>query len=92
MSDTVHWDRVAAGLQRDHHRMIWRPYGLPEITDPEHSVFHDGEIQPSWDVSQKIVVQSRLLPLQRLADGPAPVLAVVGSDIVPVCAATCLLA
>ncbi|MDT5371301.1 MAG: hypothetical protein QOC62_5732, partial [Mycobacterium sp.] len=27
MSDTVHWDRVAAGLQRDQHRMIWRPYG-----------------------------------------------------------------
>jgi 3-keto-5-aminohexanoate cleavage enzyme len=60
MSDTVHWDRVAAGLQRDQHRMIWRPYGLPEITDPEHSVFHDGEIQPSWDVPQKIVVQSAI--------------------------------
>jgi 3-keto-5-aminohexanoate cleavage enzyme len=60
MSDTVHWDRVAAGLQRDRHRMIWRPYGLPEITDPEHSVFHDGEIQPSWDVPQKIVVQSAI--------------------------------
>jgi 3-keto-5-aminohexanoate cleavage enzyme len=60
MSDTVHWDRVAAGLQRDHHRMIWRPYGLPEITDPEHSVFHEGEIQPSWDVPQKIVVQSAI--------------------------------
>jgi 3-keto-5-aminohexanoate cleavage enzyme len=60
MSDTVHWDRVAAGLQRDRHRMIWRPYGLPEITDPEHSVFHEGEIQPSWDVPQKIVVQSAI--------------------------------
>jgi 3-keto-5-aminohexanoate cleavage enzyme len=40
--------------------MIWRPYGLPEITDPEHSVFHEGEIQPSWDVPQKIVVQSAI--------------------------------
>src|SRR5260370_10551155 len=57
MSDTVHWDRVAAGLERDKHRMIWRPYGLPEITDPEHSVFHEGEIQPAWDVPKKIVVQ-----------------------------------
>jgi 3-keto-5-aminohexanoate cleavage enzyme len=57
MTDTVHWDRVAAGLQRDNYRMIWRPYGLPEITDPEHSVFHDGQIQPSWEVPRKIVVQ-----------------------------------
>ncbi|ORA26320.1 3-keto-5-aminohexanoate cleavage protein [Mycobacterium aquaticum] len=60
MSDTVHWDRVARGLERDQYRMIWRPYGLPEITDPEHSLFHDGEIQPAWDIPQKIVVQSAI--------------------------------
>lgn len=57
MPDTVRWDVVEQGLVRAGHRMIWRPYGFPEIVDPEHSAFHAGPVQPAWDVSRKIVVQ-----------------------------------
>lgn len=55
--DTVRWDRVAEGLERTKGRMIWKPYGLPQIIDPEHSVFFEGNIQPTWDVPGKIIVQ-----------------------------------
>jgi 3-keto-5-aminohexanoate cleavage enzyme len=55
--NTVHWDRVAEGVERAQGRMIWKPYGIPEIIDPEHSAFHDGPIQPAWDVPDKIIIQ-----------------------------------
>jgi 3-keto-5-aminohexanoate cleavage enzyme len=58
--NTVHWDRVQKGVERADGRLIWRPYGFPEIIDPSHSYFHEGEIQPKWDVSDKIVVQSAI--------------------------------
>jgi 3-keto-5-aminohexanoate cleavage enzyme len=57
VTDTVHWDTVQVGLERARHRMIWRPYGYPEIIDPERSAFHDGPIQPKWAVSEKIIIQ-----------------------------------
>jgi 3-keto-5-aminohexanoate cleavage enzyme len=37
--------------------MIWKPYGLPEIIDPEHSAFFEGNIQPAWDVPEKIIIE-----------------------------------
>ena len=58
--NTVHWDKVAEGLERARHRMVWKPYGLPEIVDPSHTVFHDGEIQRAWDISEKVIVQSSI--------------------------------
>jgi 3-keto-5-aminohexanoate cleavage enzyme len=58
--NTVHWDRVAKGLERDRHRMIWRPYGYPEIVDPENSYFHDGGVQPKWDMPPQMIVQSAI--------------------------------
>jgi 3-keto-5-aminohexanoate cleavage enzyme len=60
MADTVRWDVVREGLERARHRMIWRPYGYPQIIDPEHSVFHEGVIQPAWDVPRKVIVQTAI--------------------------------
>ncbi|MGH3756390.1 3-keto-5-aminohexanoate cleavage protein [Actinophytocola sp.] len=60
MTDTVRWDRVARALERDQYRMIWKPYGLPEITDPEHSAFHEGPVQSAWDIPPKIIIQSAI--------------------------------
>jgi 3-keto-5-aminohexanoate cleavage enzyme len=58
--DTVRWDLVEEGLQRARERMIWRPYGYPQIVDPSHTAFHDGEIQSAWSVPDRIVVQSAI--------------------------------
>jgi 3-keto-5-aminohexanoate cleavage enzyme len=58
--NTVRWDLVEEGMERTGGRMIWKPYGLPEIIDPEHSRFFEGTIQPAWDVSDKIVVQAAI--------------------------------
>lgn len=59
-TNTVHWDKVAEGMERAQGRMIWKPYGLPEIIDPEHSAFFEGDIQPPWSVPDKIIVQSAI--------------------------------
>lgn len=56
-NNSVRWDRVQKGFERTGGRMVWKPYGFPEIIDPENSHFHDGGIQPRWDVPDKIVVQ-----------------------------------
>jgi 3-keto-5-aminohexanoate cleavage enzyme len=58
--NTVRWDVVREGVARTGGRMIWKPYGFPEIIDPEHSKFFEGTIQPPWDVSDKVVVQSSI--------------------------------
>jgi 3-keto-5-aminohexanoate cleavage enzyme len=60
MADSVDWEHVRKGLERERHRMIWRPYGLPEIVDPERSRFHAGPIQTTWPVPDKISVQTAI--------------------------------
>ena len=56
----IDWDRVEKGLERERHRMIWRPYGLPEVTDPERSSFFDGAIQPPWSVPEKLIISTAI--------------------------------
>lgn len=58
--NSVNWDRVQTGFERTGGRMIWKPYGYPEIIDPENSYFHSGGVQPQWNVSNKIVVQAAI--------------------------------
>jgi 3-keto-5-aminohexanoate cleavage enzyme len=54
--NTVNWDRVEQGLARENHRMIWRPYGLPTVGDPNRSAFFDGEVSPRWDIPRQMAV------------------------------------
>ena len=56
MTDRIDWDRVQRGLERERHRMIWRPYGLPAIVDPDRSAFVDQPVQPPWDIPEKMIV------------------------------------
>jgi 3-keto-5-aminohexanoate cleavage enzyme len=60
MTNNIDWDRVQRGLERERHRMIWRPYGMPSIVDLEHSAFHDVPISPPWDIPEKIVITSAI--------------------------------
>lgn len=55
--NTVDWDRVSEGVERAKGRIVWQPYGLPDIIDPEASAFFKGNIQPAWDVPEKIIIQ-----------------------------------
>jgi 3-keto-5-aminohexanoate cleavage enzyme len=56
----INWDLVNEGLARAENRMVWKPYGAPEIIDPRHTAFHDADIQPKWDVPPKIIVQTAI--------------------------------
>jgi 3-keto-5-aminohexanoate cleavage enzyme len=60
MADRVDWDRVQKGLERERHRMIWRPYGLPEVVNPERSAFVDAPIQVPWNVPDKVIVSTAI--------------------------------
>jgi 3-keto-5-aminohexanoate cleavage enzyme len=55
-TDRIDWGRVEKGLARERERMIWRPYGLPAIVDPERSAFVDAPIQTPWDIPDKMIV------------------------------------
>jgi 3-keto-5-aminohexanoate cleavage enzyme len=56
VADTIDWDRVSRGLEREGHRMLWRPYGLPMVASPERSAFFEGDISPPWDIPDKMIV------------------------------------
>lgn len=56
----IDWDRVEKGLERERHRMIWRPYGLPEVLDPERSAFFDAAISPPWSIPDKLIVSTAI--------------------------------
>jgi 3-keto-5-aminohexanoate cleavage enzyme len=56
----INWDRVNSGLERDRKKMIWRPYGLPEVVDPQHSAFHDVPLSPAWDIPDKMIISSAI--------------------------------
>lgn len=58
--NTVNWDFVQASLERARKRMIWKPYGLPQIVDPERSAFFEGTIQPPWKVPEKIIISTAI--------------------------------
>jgi 3-keto-5-aminohexanoate cleavage enzyme len=58
--NTINWELVARGVERAQERMIWRPYGFPEIVDPEHTLFHQGKIQPPWALPPKIIISSAI--------------------------------
>lgn len=60
MADTVDWERVKKGLERDGHRMIWRPYGLPIVASPERSAFFEGNIAPPWDIPDKVIISTAI--------------------------------
>ena len=52
----IEWDRVDQALNRDGHRMVWRPYGLPEVANLERSAFFDEPISGPWDMPEKVFV------------------------------------
>lgn len=56
----INWERVASALERAQHRMIWRPYGFPNIGSPITSAFVDGAIQPPWKVPEKMLVSTAI--------------------------------
>lgn len=57
---SIDWNRVESGLEREHHRMIWRPYGLPQVGDPTRSSFHDVPLSPPWEVPDKLIVSTAI--------------------------------
>src|SRR5579871_4939949 len=52
----INWDRVQAGLQRDRHRIVWRPYGAPTIGDLEYTALHDAPISAPWVLPDRLIV------------------------------------
>jgi 3-keto-5-aminohexanoate cleavage enzyme len=58
--NTVRWDRVERELERENHRMIWRPYGLPGITNPVQSAFIDAVQQPPWPMPERLIVSAAI--------------------------------
>jgi 3-keto-5-aminohexanoate cleavage enzyme len=52
----VNWKKVTAGVDRDKGRMIWKPYGAPQILNLENSALHDAPISVPWAVPEKLVV------------------------------------
>ncbi len=56
----IDWERVQKGLEREHHKMIWRPYGLPIVASPDHSAFFDAPISPPWKMPEKLIISSAI--------------------------------
>lgn len=53
---TVNWEKVHAGVNRERNKMIWRPYGAPQILNLENSALHDAPISVPWVIPEKLAV------------------------------------
>lgn len=53
----IDWERVSKGVEREKHKMIWKPYGLPRVMDLEHSSFHDAPTSEPWtDIPEETII------------------------------------
>ncbi|CAN5607329.1 3-keto-5-aminohexanoate cleavage protein [soil metagenome] len=52
----INWDRISDGVERERHRMVWKPYGTPQILSLENSAFHDAPISVPWAIPEKLAV------------------------------------
>ncbi|MBS0366333.1 MAG: 3-keto-5-aminohexanoate cleavage protein [Proteobacteria bacterium] len=52
----VNWDKIRRGVEREKGRMIWRPYGAPQILSLERSALHDAPISVPWKIPEKLAV------------------------------------
>lgn len=58
--DKVNWELIEEFKKKEEFMAIWKPYGLPEITDPITSAFGDVVVQPPWDIPEKIVISAAI--------------------------------
>jgi 3-keto-5-aminohexanoate cleavage enzyme len=57
----IDWNRVQDAATRNGNKMVWKPYGLPEVLNPFESAFAPGlDVLPKWDVPETVVVSSAL--------------------------------
>lgn len=56
----VNWDIVNRGVKRENERMIWRPYGAPQVLDLANSAFHDAPISTPWDIPETIAISTAI--------------------------------
>jgi 3-keto-5-aminohexanoate cleavage enzyme len=52
----INWEKIRDSVERERNRMIWRPYGAPQILNLEHSGLHDAPISTPWDIPEKLAV------------------------------------
>ncbi|WP_321822468.1 MULTISPECIES: 3-keto-5-aminohexanoate cleavage protein [unclassified Burkholderia] len=52
----IDWERIERSVARDHGRMIWKPYGAPQILSLERSALHDAPISVPWAIPEKLAV------------------------------------
>jgi len=65
----VNWDYVEEWKkdpnplgQKEEFQCIWIPYGLPEIVDPERTMYGiDVEVQPKWDIPKKVFISQTIV-------------------------------
>lgn len=56
--ELVDWERVEQALDRDEHKIVWKPYGLPSITSLEKTSFVPGAtLSPRWDIDERVAVE-----------------------------------
>jgi 3-keto-5-aminohexanoate cleavage enzyme len=52
----IDWERIERSVARDQGRMIWKPYGAPQILNLEHSALHDAPISVPWNIPEKLAI------------------------------------
>ncbi len=58
--DKVNWKYIEELKKTEEFKTHWIPYGLPEIVDPFTSKYGDIEVQPKWNVPEKVVISQTI--------------------------------
>ncbi len=58
----VNWALIEEYKKNEDFMCIWKPYGLPEVTDPTHTAYatSDVDVQPRWKTWDKIPISTTI--------------------------------
>ena len=61
MDDRINWDRVEKAAKREGRKIVWKPYGFPEVLDPFASAFVNGlDVAPRWQLPDPVIVSAAI--------------------------------
>jgi 3-keto-5-aminohexanoate cleavage enzyme len=59
-NNKIKWKQVEKWYQREGMKTQWKPWGIPEIVDPNGSAFADVDPMPRWDLPAKVAISATM--------------------------------
>lgn len=59
-NNRIRWDHVRKWVDRDGLKTQWKPWGMPEVVNPNSSAFADIDPMPRWKIPDKVAISATI--------------------------------